>query len=810
MNTLNEIEVNSTINEIFATTIIKQNFKNTFNKNIELIINFPIREEVILKKFEVQIGDKKITSKILPKEKAEEKYSDSIASGNIGVIGNYTENNNYRVSIGNLAPNQVMNLTSEFIQMISQDDKSYEFNIIVADLKPELEYSDVLVTKEDSNLISTKFFGKINCRSKITRLISPINKINRMFSDDFKYAEFNLEEENKESKIKILFRTEEMNIIKLYEQYDPILNNYCYSLNFIHDSTATEIQKTQNLLPDVDDNKSYLKIYQSNQLNDTPGVFIFLIDQSGSMSGSSIKIAEKSIKLFLQSLPNNSYFDIIGFGSYFVSYTETPLFYNQENVNETFNKINNLGAELGGTEIYQPLDFIFKRKYDKFYSKNLFLLTDGEVDNSIECVGLIKKNNKNFKVHAIGIGSSVDKKFIEKSGEAGKGSFTFAPEVENLTQKVIYALNSALKNYLNNVEVEIEPETKKSIQYPFQEDNILICNNDIFVYSFILENGKILDDDSIIKFSAFDPVTNKNIIDKARVADIKLKLPDGNDLNKSLVGIVLKNAKNIDEKEMIDLSTRFQVASPMTSLFAELLQDNNFKTELVKVEYKKAVVSNFNNNYNNHSINFGNPVPAYFATLICNSSKYDMCGLEELEEFDKKKPKIKNKEIRIQPSASPSYNFGNSNNIPILGSSVDSFSDSNYYNINSFSYQNINTNSSSFSNSPHLQTDFFQNLISSQNMFQGSWDPTSQACSLVINNSTDIKTKLENYLLNCQNNLISTDQNLFSTISTTILVMIYLEKKFPEKKTEYMLIFHKAKKFLQSYGLDYENIKQNI
>ena len=46
-----------------------------------------------------------------------------------------------------------------------------------------------------------------------------------------------------------------------------------------------------------------------------PALFIFLIDQSGSMYGSSIKIASKGLKLFLQSLPSKSYYQIIGFGS---------------------------------------------------------------------------------------------------------------------------------------------------------------------------------------------------------------------------------------------------------------------------------------------------------------------------------------------------------------------------------------------------------------------------------------------------------------------------------------------------------------
>ena len=48
------------------------------------------------------------------------------------------------------------------------------------------------------------------------------------------------------------------------------------------------------------------------------------------MRGSSIKVASKGLKLFLQSLPAKSYYQIIGFGSYYNAYDKTPKEYTQE------------------------------------------------------------------------------------------------------------------------------------------------------------------------------------------------------------------------------------------------------------------------------------------------------------------------------------------------------------------------------------------------------------------------------------------------------------------------------------------------
>ena len=53
-----------------------------------------------------------------------------------------------------------------------------------------------------------------------------------------------------------------------------------------------------------------------------------------------------------------------------------------------------MDANYGGTEIYQPLEAIFKQPFKEGFLRQIFVLTDGEVSNSSAIVELVKKTTR--------------------------------------------------------------------------------------------------------------------------------------------------------------------------------------------------------------------------------------------------------------------------------------------------------------------------------------------------------------------------------------------------------------------------------
>ncbi|KAG8430443.1 hypothetical protein GDO86_020590, partial [Hymenochirus boettgeri] len=99
------------------------------------------------------------------------------------------------------------------------------------------------------------------------------------------------------------------------------------------------------------------------------GEFIFLIDRSGSMwdqmstepnAPRRIDSAKETLVLLLKSLPLNCYFNIYSFGSEFSSIFTESAQYTQGTMEAAVTLVNEMDANMGGTEILEPLKKINK------------------------------------------------------------------------------------------------------------------------------------------------------------------------------------------------------------------------------------------------------------------------------------------------------------------------------------------------------------------------------------------------------------------------------------------------------------------
>ena len=575
-----------------------------------------------------------------------------------------------------------------------------------------------------------------------------------------------------------LFRTEKMNKPMLYYQYDPEKKEIAYCLNYIYNSKKIkEIPIPEK--PDQNCNISYYSKYQENLMNDTPGLFIFLVDQSGSMKGNSIDLVKKALVLFIQSLPKKSYFQLIGFGTDFQKYNETPIEYNKENVKKILGIIQGLQANMGGTNISSPLNDIFENKiYDNIpLAKNIFLLTDGQVYNRELSINLISVNSDRFRIHAIGIGKDFDKILIERAGKIGNGTSSFVEHINNINEVIIETLNKCLRPYLININFGFTD--KSMIKNPIlvnEPINNFIYQDEIISYGFILNyNNRIkfenLKDPILIEMCAKDPLNDIKEIIKLTLDDNITQINNGDNLLKTIVGLGLKFNKQIkySEEKEIEFAKKYQILSKNTALFGKIVRnEESQKTELIKVD-----INNERKNVINRTV-----MPAVRSHNYINMGRMPIrrtLPLGTLALGNSMEKKSLNHKLAFKTKAIPK-NFMNL--------------------VKKQSYEQKSDGTIEI-------VDEFNDMLMSQDIMEGFWDETKETKRIINKIKKGGYEKIVKYI---KDKKITKN---FKRIVYTILAIYYIEKEKAKSIKEYRLVINKGKKYLMSNGINYdEEIKK--
>ena len=84
-------------------------------------------------------------------------------------------------------------------------------------------------------------------------------------------------------------------------------------------------------------------------VSDAKGEFIFLLDRSGSMGGQNIQKAKQALVFFLKSLPQDTYFNVVSFGSTWRQMFKESQKYTDEFIDITISQVKAFEADMGGT-----------------------------------------------------------------------------------------------------------------------------------------------------------------------------------------------------------------------------------------------------------------------------------------------------------------------------------------------------------------------------------------------------------------------------------------------------------------------------
>jgi ubiquitin len=329
------------------------------------------------------------------------------------------------------------------------------------------------------------------------------------------------------------------------------------------------------------------------------GLFLFLLDRSGSMEGSTIKIAKTALLYFLKSLPENSFFNIISFGSEFETLFSGPgRKVDDEDISNAIEKISNYRADLGGTNLSSPLGFMKSFMVrNVFYPIRVFVLTDGAVDDLGETLKIVKETSQthnDIRFFSLGIGNGCSEDLVKKLADVGGGSCEFAENENLITQKVISLLESSMKPNITEFSLNFgNSEIAKKIfdaadSHIFKQRNQSADKNIQFQSHFELNTEEIeLVKNIPINYSFKIP--GKNGIERSLSLDLTKPIMDDR-IHKLYVSkkTQIKNYGN-EAIELLKLCLKYNILCDKTSLFLVAKENENDNTENLRNKLKIIV-----------------------------------------------------------------------------------------------------------------------------------------------------------------------------------------------------------------------------
>lgn len=566
----NIIYINIKLNEVFADTEVI--YKIKINQNLHhLDFNLKYSDDnIVFSKFIIKMNNETILSKIVSnnqKLEIDEDFSNELSNysfitNNIDVDDNQNQNKDffseYSINLKKMKKGEYILIKIYYIQFISTFDSSYYFKLI--NNLPSFRFEN-----EDSDLIFDKIKCEINLetKSRITRLLfqkrDKYFKTERKYNMNFTKCLIKLECRYNcffGKIMRIIFKTEDMKNCNIFTQYNEEFNETSYFIHYIHNPFEKD---NNNLYPDENNNLLYSEYIKENL--ETQSCFIFLISMNNINKNKNISYFIKTIVLiFLNFLPKNSVFNIIGFNKD-INEKHKLLEYNFQNIENVKKNIekNNILNLLLIDELENIFEFTPTYKNIK-QPKNLIILTDGKINKENECIRIINENYKKFNLDFITFEENIIS--IQNLGKHYH-HFNHVIKTENnifeVLKKIIkkglrqYSLKNKFSFLNENIENLIinQPENK----FYYHEDSI--------PFSFI-KKGKLHENISLNLES-----DSKKFLLEINNENINI-LNEGNQLSRLIIDKYLNNYKlKISKEEKNELSEKYQIISKTTFLFGQ-------------------------------------------------------------------------------------------------------------------------------------------------------------------------------------------------------------------------------------------------
>ncbi|CAF3121684.1 unnamed protein product [Rotaria socialis] len=582
---LKRVTVEATIRSFAADVTIKQVFRNDEATPIEAVYCFPIEEQAAVYAFVAHIDDREIIANLKEKQEAQQEYSDALRQGQGAYLleQNEKSQDNFIINVGGLLPGKECHITISYVTELDliQNGRKIRF-VIPTTIAPRYNPNNGGIgspAETNSKYVQTSSYT-IDFRCQVDKMgVSSVSSPSHP--------------------IQVGFSQEDFYTVEFAQQNTHLDRDILLDVDLVENRSNTIIAIESGAImasftPTEDDCQRIM-----NNIG-TTNEFIFVIDCSGSMRDENkIGLARQSMLLFLKSLPVNCKFNIIRFGSLHQSlFDKITAVYNKENVQKAEEYMKQMQADLGGTELLKPLEWLQQHMPEQGHARQVFLLTDGEISNVDQVIDLCRSMATSTRIFSFGLGNSPSRSLVKGLARATNGRFAFIPPNSSVDIYVGEQLQKALQPCITNTQVNWNLNTLVT-SIPTKIPPVYV-NDRLLVYALADDLTSRFDQNASVKFyvdqhplgeaniNRIPNVNNNGTIARLAAKALILELQHAKTPSKNITGSLqtrfqpsqqVSTTATTDEKDMtkkriIELSLKYKILSPYTAFVGVEKREN--------------------------------------------------------------------------------------------------------------------------------------------------------------------------------------------------------------------------------------------
>jgi len=416
-----------------ARVHVTQKFENPGDQWVEGLYVFPLSTTAAVDELQMLVGERRIRGEIKRKEEARETFERAKSEGRRASLVDQERPDMFTTSVANIAPHSSITVEIAYLDTIPFRDGRYALSLPLS-ITPRYT-PGVSLDPADLNVFHSAREGRV------IAVASP-NATPERVTSEVQHAEIEVDlmpgfplqtvqslnhavtTETVGAGNRIRLRSPTVPADRDFELvWTPVVAPDTHAAAFA-ERFGDETYVLVMLMPPQ---MTAERVYRREVL--------FIIDTSGSMSGPSIRQAREALRLGLQRLQPTDTFNIIRFSndaSSLFPISQPAVGVNRQTAAEF---IDSLEAQ-GGTEMRAALNLAFDIPRTPDALRQIVFVTDGSVGNEAELVALIHRRLAGARLFTVGIGSAPNAYFMREAAAAGRGSFTFIPQIEHVSERM--------------------------------------------------------------------------------------------------------------------------------------------------------------------------------------------------------------------------------------------------------------------------------------------------------------------------------------------------------------------------------------